>query len=161
MTVMKLATIVNGTRDGRLVVVSPDLARAVPADDIAGTLQQAIERWSEIETALRDRAAALAQGTADGVFNFVLADVLAPLPRAWQWLDGSVYETHGDLLQKGMGLPPNPKGRVLMYQGISDTILSAHADAPFISEDDGIDFEGEFGVIVDEVPIGTTAEDAV
>jgi fumarylacetoacetate (FAA) hydrolase len=154
---MKFATLPDGSRDGRLIIVSKDLTKAVPADDIAATLQDALERWTVVEGRLRERADALADGSAAGVFDFNPADVLAPLPRAWQWLDGSVYETHGYLLQKGMGLPPNPK-RLLMYQGISDTILSATADAAFPSEADGIDFEGEYGVIVDTVPMGTPAE---
>lgn len=157
---MKLATLANGSRDGRLAIVSHDLARAAPADDIAATLQDAIERWAAVEPVLKARAALLEAGKAEGAINFATAEVLAPLPRAWQWLDGSVYGTHGDLLQKMMGLAPNPSGRPLMYQGISDTILPPTANAPFVSEDDGIDFEGEFGVIVDEVPIGTTPKDA-
>jgi len=157
---MKLATLADGTRDGQLVIVSHDLARAVAAGDIAATMQHAIERWSEVEMPLRARAAALEQGAVYGETAFDGKAALAPLPRAWQWLDGSAYDTHGDLLQKGMGLPPNPKGRPLMYQGISDTILAATAEAAFPSEDDGIDFEGEFGVIVDAVPLGVTPEQA-
>jgi len=157
---MKLATLANGTRDGRLVVVSRDLTRAVPANDIAATMQDAIERWADVESALRSRANLLEAGKAEGVIHFASADVLAPLPRAWQWLDGSVYGTHGDLLQKMQGLAPNPKGRPLMYQGISDQLFPATADVPFPSEEDGIDFEGEFGVIVDEVPLGVTPEEA-
>jgi fumarylacetoacetate (FAA) hydrolase len=157
---MKLATIANGTRDGQLVVVTRDHARAVAVGDVAATLQDAIERWAVVEPALRARADLLEAGKAESAIDFAAADVLAPLPRAWQWLDGSVYGTHGDLLQKMMGLAPNPKGRPLMYQGISDTILPPNADAAFPSEDDGIDFEGEFGVIVDEVPLGTSPADA-
>jgi fumarylacetoacetate (FAA) hydrolase len=157
---MKLATIANGTRDGQLVVVTRDHARAVAVGDVAATLQDAIERWAVVEPALRARADLLEAGKAESAIDFAAADVLAPLPRAWQWLDGSVYGTHGDLLQKMMGLAPNPKGRPLMYQGISDTILPPNANAAFPSEDDGIDFEGEFGVIVDEVPLGTSPADA-
>ncbi|HEU0066532.1 MAG TPA: fumarylacetoacetate hydrolase, partial [Sphingomonas sp.] len=134
---MKLATLADGTRDGCLAIVSVDHAHALPVDDIAATLQEAIERWAEVEAPLRARAQLLAAGKAEGTVDFAAADVLAPLPRAWQWLDGSVYGTHGDLLQKMMGLAPNPTGRPLMYQGISDTILSPTADAPFPSEDDG------------------------
>lgn len=157
---MKLATISNGLPDGQLVVVSSDLTRAVAATGIATTLQDAIERWAEVEPELRKLADALAAGECENILDFTSADTLAPLPRAWQWLDGSAYETHGDLLQKMQGLPPNPKGRPLMYQGISDRILPATADVTFPSEDDGIDFEGEFGVIVDAVPMGCTPEEA-
>jgi fumarylacetoacetate (FAA) hydrolase len=156
---MKLATLANGTRDGCLAVVSRDLTRAVAADDIAPTLQAAIERWTQVEPELAARAELLEAGKANGAIDFAAAQVLAPLPRAWQWLDGSTYTTHGDLMQKMMKRPPNRK-RLLMYQGVSDTILSPTADVPFRSEEDGIDFEGEFGVIVDEVPIGTSAHDA-
>ncbi|HEU0043514.1 fumarylacetoacetate hydrolase family protein [Sphingomonas sp.] len=157
---MKLATLANGTRDGRLVIVSHDHAQAVAVEDIAATLQDAIERWPAVQPALKARADLLAAGKADGAFDFATADVLAPLPRAWQWLDGSVYGTHGDLMQKMMGLPPVTRERPLMYQGISDQILPPTADVAFPTEDDGIDFEGEFGVIIDEVPMGATPAEA-
>jgi fumarylacetoacetate (FAA) hydrolase len=157
---MKLATLADGSRDGRLVIVSDDLLRATPADDITPTLQDALDRWSAVEGVLRERAAQLEAGTLPGAIAFPADEALAPLPRAWQWLDGSVYGTHGDLMQKMQGLAPNPKGRPLMYQGISNEILAATADVPFTSEADGIDFEGEFGVIVDAVPMGVTPEEA-
>lgn len=157
---MRLSTIANGTRDGQLVVVSADHSLALPVGDIAATLQDALDHWASVEPALVARSALLDSGKTEGAIDFASAEQLAPLPRAWQWLDGSVYETHGDLLQKMQGLAPNPRGRPLMYQGISDTILPPTADACFPSEDDGIDFEGEFGVIVDDVPMGTTAADA-
>jgi fumarylacetoacetate (FAA) hydrolase len=157
---MKLATLADGSRDGRLVLVSDDLLRAVPADDIAPTLQDALDRWSTVEGVLRERADQLEAGALTGAVDFRVADALAPLPRAWQWLDGSVYGTHGDLMQKMQGLAPNPKGRPLMYQGISNEVLSATADVPFPSEADGIDFEGEYGVIVDDVPMGVTPAEA-
>lgn len=157
---MKLATLANGQPDGTLVLVSADLRHAVSVADIAPTLQSALERWSAVEPALRARAEALAADTCTDRIDFAAAKPLAPLPRAWQWLDGSVYETHGELLQKGMGLAANPQGRPLMYQGISDTILAPDADAAFPTEDDGIDFEGEYGVIVDAVPLGVTAAEA-
>lgn len=151
---MKLATIASGTRDGALVVVSRDLTRAVAAGDIASTMQQALDRWNEVEAALRARFDALQAGTAKGATAFDAAQALAPLPRAYQWLDGSAYESHGELMQAVFKLAPNPKDRPLMYQGMSDTFLPATADVPFRSEADGIDFEGEFGVIVDAVPMG-------
>ncbi|MEG3125364.1 fumarylacetoacetate hydrolase family protein [Sphingomonas sp. GB1N7] len=157
---MKLATISDGTRDGALVIVSRDLTRAVPASDIAATLQDALDRWEEVQPALSARFEALEAGTADGVQVFDPATALAPLPRAWQWLDGSAFESHGDLMQAVFGLEPNPKGRPLMYQGMSDTFLAPTQDAAFPSEADGIDFEGEFGIIVDAVPLGVTASEA-
>ena len=153
---MKLATLPDGTRDGQLVIVSTDLTRATPATGIAATMQDALERWSEVEPALRERADQL----GDDAPPFDPAAALAPLPRAWQWLDGSAFESHGDLMQKVFGLDPTPKGRPLMYQGLSDTFLPATADVPLPSEEDGIDFEGEFGIIVDAVPMGVTVEQA-
>ncbi len=157
---MKLATIADGTRDGALVIVSRDLSRAVPAGDIAATLQDALDRWTQVAPALQARFEALDAGSADGAAAFDPVRALAPLPRAWQWLDGSAFESHGDLMQAVFNLPPNPKDRPLMYQGMSDTFLAATEDARFPSEDDGIDFEGEFGVIVDAVPLGVTAAEA-
>jgi fumarylacetoacetate (FAA) hydrolase len=156
---MKLATLADGTRDGRLVVVSCDHTRMAAAAGIAATLQDALDRWSAVERPLRDLAAALESGDAIAA-PFVASDALAPLPRAWQWLDGSAYDSHGDLMQKVFKMDPTPKDRPLMYQGMSDTFLPPTADVPMPSEADGIDFEGEFGVIVDAVPMGASAEEA-
>ena len=157
---MKLATIADGTRDGRLVVVSTDLSRAAPANDIAPTLQSALDRWAEVEPALKQRAQALAGVDAIGAFAFDPSQALAPLPRAWQWLDGSAFHSHGDLMQKVFTMDPTPKERPLMYQGVSDTSFSATQDVSLPSEADGIDFEGEFGIIVDDTPMGVTPEQA-
>ena len=151
---MKLATLSDGTRDGRLALVSADHAGAAPAR-AATALQDALERWTEVESALAEEAAVLT-----GAAPFDPAAALAPLPRAWQWLDGSAFDSHGELMQKVFNLAPNAKDRPLMYQGLSDRFLSATADVPLPSEDDGIDFEGEFGVIVDAVPMGISPERA-
>lgn len=97
---MKLATLADGSRDGRLLLVSRDLARAVEAADIAPTLQAAVERWPQVEAALQARYDALNRGEADGAFDFDPARVMAPLPRAWQWLDGSCFLSHGELMQR-------------------------------------------------------------
>jgi fumarylacetoacetate (FAA) hydrolase len=156
---MKLATISSGERDGLLVVVSRDHARAAPVPGFA-TLQQAIERWDEAEQALRRVAQALESDPTAGQ-RFDPAAALAPLPRAWQWLDGSAFDSHGDLMQQVFKMDPLPRDRPLMYQGLSDTFYGATADIPLPDEDDAIDFEGEFGVIVDEVPMGVSAGDAV
>jgi len=96
---------------------------------------------------------------ADGVAT-LQTKALAPLPRAWQWLDGSAYDSHGDLMQKVFKMDPIPKDRPLMYQGMSHEFLPATADVPLPSEADGIDFEGEFGIICDEVPLGTDTQTA-
>ncbi len=155
---MKLATIRNGHPDGRLVLVSRDLSRACDAHDIAGTLQEALERWAVVAPALERRAAALeAAHEPGGVVStaFVPSECLAPLPRAWQWLDGSAFPSHGALMQVAFGLAPIESAAPLMYQGMSHEFLAGHEDVQFPSEADGIDFEGEFGVLTDAVPMGT------
>jgi fumarylacetoacetate (FAA) hydrolase len=96
----------------------------------------------------------------DATFRAPL-EVAAPVPRSWQWLDGSAFETHGELMQIAFGLAPIEGGRPLMYQGMSDRFYGPTDDVPFPSTAHGIDFEGEFGVIVDRVPMGTSAEDAL
>jgi fumarylacetoacetate (FAA) hydrolase len=148
---MKLATLKNGTPDGQLVVVSPDGARCAPAP--FPTLQAAMENWSQAEAKLR----------AVTTFPDALPidRLAAPLPRAWQWLDGSAYESHGALMQIAFGSDPIETDRPLMYQGISDRFYGPHEDVAFPSEADGIDFEGEFGVIVDAVPMGISAQEAL
>ncbi len=156
---MRLATVPNGTRDGRLVVVSRDHRRAVPAEGVATTMQDALERWSEVEPPLRALARALENGDAPGATSFDAAAALAPLPRAWQWLDGSAYESHGALLRSVSGRAPPPPGP-LMYQGLSHKFYSGTDDFPAPSEAHNIDFEGEFGIITDDVPMGVSAEDA-
>lgn len=149
---MKLATLRNGTPDGRLHVVSRDLERCEPAE-AAQTLQDALEGWSRVEPALQAQYANVNAGAGA---RFDPASALAPLPRAWQWLDGSAFESHGDLMDAVFGFDKKEKtGRPLMYQGVSDRFLAATADVPLPSEGDGIDFEGEFGVITDAVPMGT------
>ena len=153
---MKLATIENGTPDGALVIVSADGSRYLPA--AIATLQAAIESWETSEPALRTLAAKLDTGEGDSTDGVAFA---APLPRAWQWLDGSAYRSHGELMETLFGTEPPPPGRPLMYQGLSHQFLSATADVPLPREEDGIDFEGEFGVITDFVPMGVTPEQAL
>jgi len=155
---MKLATQDNGTPDGALVVVSADGTRFLGASDVAGTLQAALDDWATAEPALRALADRLAGGEGESASNLALA---APLPRAWQWLDGSAFRSHGELMETLFGTEPPPAGRPLMYQGLSHQFLSATADVPLPREEDGIDFEGEFGVITDFVPMGVTPEQAM
>ena len=154
---MKLSTLRDGTQDGRLHLVSRDLARCTPAQ-AAKTLQQALENWGTLESALAAEYDALNGG---GGTSFDPADAMAPLPRAWQWLDGSAFNSHGELMQKVFNIAPvDTGGRPLMYQGLSDHFIAPTADVRFPSEEDGIDFEGEFGIIVDAVPMGTSAAEA-
>lgn len=154
---MKLATLNDGTPDGRLHVVSRDHARAAPAE-AARTMQEALERWDEVEAALTAQYQRVNAGEGAA---FDAARALAPLPRAWQWLDGSAFDSHGELMQKVFNLAPvDTGGRPLMYQGVSDRFHAPLADVPLPSEDDGIDFEGEFGIITDAVPMGTSGDAA-
>jgi len=160
---MKLGTLRDGTCDGSLVVVSRDLARAVPATDIAPTLLTALESWATAAPALEKLSTSLNAGTASGAFDLDVTRLAAPLPRTWQWLDGSAFHSHGELMEKVFKLPPieGKLTRPLMYQGGSDELLGACADMPFPSEQDGIDFEAEVAVIVDRVPMGTPAAQAL
>ena len=154
---MKLATLDNGTPDGRLHLISRDHVRCTPAL-AAPTLQAALEAWDSLAPQLRAEYQALNLG---GGNRFDPAQALAPLPRAWQWLDGSAYDSHGALMQKVFNLPPvDTGGKPLMYQGMSHRFIAPKADVPMPSVEDGIDFEGEFGVICDAVPMGTDAATA-
>ena len=153
---MKLATVKNGLPDGRLVVVSSDGTRYAEAQ-AATTMQAAIENWDGVAAMLCAEAAAVE--SADTTID--QSTLAAPLPRAWQWLDGSAFTTHGELMQIAFHMDPVPTDRPLMYQGISNQFYGPYEDVPFPSEADGIDFEGEFGVIVDEVPMGTSPEAAL
>jgi fumarylacetoacetate (FAA) hydrolase len=160
---MKLATLVDGTRDGLLVLVSRDLTRAVEVADIAPTLQAAVDRWPSVQAALHTRYRALNDGELQGTFAFDPAQTMAPLPRAWQWLDGSCFLSHGELMQRAFHLPPieGVEHTPLMYQGAGDCFLGARQPIALPSEAHGIDFEGEFAVLVDEVPMGCSAAEAL
>jgi fumarylacetoacetate (FAA) hydrolase len=159
---MKLATLKNGSRDGELIVVSRNLAHAVAARGIAPSLAAALDSWDETAPKLGWLYAKLNEGRAEGAFPLDTSTLAAPLPRAPQWLDGSAFHSHGDLMEKVFGLEP-PEGKLeipLMYQGASDDFLGPRDDMPLPSEADGIDFEAELGVVVDEVPMGTPAAKA-
>lgn len=153
---MRFSTLPDGTKDGRLHLVSRDNTRCIPAQNVQ-TMLALMEAWDDHAAGLELQYDALNQG---GGQPFDGATALAPMPRSWQWLDGSAYDSHGALMQKVFGLDPTPKGRPLMYQGMSDCFYAPTADVPFPDPADGIDFEGEFGVICDEVPMGSTAGQA-
>ncbi|NPU67794.1 fumarylacetoacetate hydrolase family protein [Bradyrhizobium sp. 83012] len=159
---MRLATYRNGSPDGGLIVVARDQARARDASAIAPDLLTALRNWQRAEPALRRLAESLEDGSAVDTMAFDPARCLAPLPRAPQWLDGSAFLNHGRLMDVAFNKPPIPDFDTIpvMYQGASDDFLGPHADVPFVTEADGIDFEGEFGVIVDDVPMAVSAEDA-
>jgi fumarylacetoacetate (FAA) hydrolase len=154
---MKLATIKNGTRDGRLCVVSKDLAHAVFADDIAATLLGALEQWPAVESALRARSDKLNAGSAASAFAFDAAQAMSPLPRCYQWLDGSTFANHGALMERAfeLGITNEYEKYPLVYQGASDDFIGPCDDVELTRESDNMDFEGEVAVIVDEIPMGT------
>ena len=160
---MKLATLRNGSADGELVVVSRDLERAVHATDIAPNLLGALESWSDVEPHLRALGAALERGSVADTIAFPSADVAAPLPRTWQWLDASAFKSHGELMARAFKqtFSEAKPGQPLMYQGGSDDFVGPWADMPLPSESDGIDFEAELAVVVDRVPMGTPASRAL
>lgn len=154
---MKLASLDRGGRDGRLFVVSRDLTRAVPAADIADTMQQALDDWAGIAPRLQVLSDALNAGLLTDALPFDPSQALAPLPRAWQWLDGSAFHAHGELMAKVFGISNPQTDKPLMYQGMSHRFIAPTAPVPLPSEEDGIDFEGEFAVVTDDVPLGTDA----
>lgn len=157
---MKLATLRRASPDGELIVVSRDLSRYVSATSVASSLQAALDNWDDLSSQLHDLSNALESGRARDIRPLNLKECAAPLPRAWQWLDGSAFSTHGELMQKAFNLPPIEAEKPLMYQGVSDRFIGPFDDVPLPSEEDGIDFEGEYGVITGPVPMGVTADEA-
>ena len=154
---MKLASLMHG-RDGRLVVVSNDLTRATDAFPVVPTLQAALDDWGRHAPRLADLAETLEHGSVPS-FRFHETDCAAPLPRAYQWLDASAYVNHVDLVRKsrGVDMPESFWTDPLMYQGGSDSNLGPRQPIRARSEDHGIDFEAEIAVVVDDVPMGTSA----
>ncbi|MDB5438688.1 MAG: fumarylacetoacetate hydrolase family protein [Caulobacteraceae bacterium] len=153
---MKLASLKADGRDGRLVVVARDGQRYLDAP--YPTLQAALDDWAQASPRLAEFADRLADGEGEPLDAQLLA---APLPRAWQWLDGSAFVNHAELMERLFGLAAPPRDRPLMYQGMSHQFLGPHDDVVLPSEDDGIDFEGEFGVITDDVPMGVSPQQAM
>ncbi len=152
---MRLATIRDGSPDGALALVSPDGARVLR---VGGTLLAAMADWQTAQALLEAASARLAAGEGEAAEGVTFA---APLPRTWQWLDGSAFTTHGDLMAVAFKHDPHEGDRPLMYQGLSDRFYGPLDPVPFPEMEHGIDFEGEFGVIVDAVPMGTSAADAL
>lgn len=157
---MILATADNGTADGLLLVVAKDRQQAVDASAIAGTLQEALERWVSVEPELRTLASRLDAGQLAKAAPLSDWALLAPLPRAWQWLDGSAFPMHGNLMAEAFHQPPIDSPMPLMYQGLSHRFYGPTENVPFLDEADGIDFEGEFGILTTEVPMGLDASKA-
>jgi fumarylacetoacetate (FAA) hydrolase len=153
---VKLATLRNGERDGELVVLSHDLQRIARAAPIAKSLSDAIERWEEVVGPLGELSRRLNRMEQTDAKALDLGHVTAPLPRSAQWCDGSAFLNHGNLMAQAFNTPRIPDFDTIpvIYQGASDDFLGPYEDVPLPSEADGIDFEGEFGVITGEVPMG-------
>jgi len=154
---MKLATLKNGTRDGRLVVVSRDLARAVDAAPVAATMQQAIENWADVEARLQALSTALNDGQAEGSFAFDPAHAMSPLPRTHQFVDASAFLNHGKIMEQAYSLSvKKTEGIPILVQRQADDFWAPRDDYPFPTEADNGDFEGEYAVIVDDIPMGSS-----
>ncbi|MDI1283321.1 MAG: fumarylacetoacetate hydrolase family protein [Reyranella sp.] len=156
---MKLGTLKEGGRDGTLIVVNRELTRAVRATNVAPTLQRALDDWADTVPRLQALADQLADDKAPGSFELDSGALAAPLPRAYQWVDGSAYVVHVELVRKarGVDMPPSFWTDPLMYQGGSDSFVGSTDEIEAGDEAWGIDFEGEIAVFVDDVPMGTSA----
>jgi len=159
---MKLATLKDGTRDGTLMVVSRDLRHAIKADDIAPTLQAALDDWDYVSPQLTDRYDALNRAPGSRAFEFDARQCASPLPRSHQWADGSAYVSHAELLRKARGadMPKGYRSDPLMYQGGSDAFIGPCDDILLETEDWGLDLEAEIAVITGDVPMGIPAKKA-
>jgi fumarylacetoacetate (FAA) hydrolase len=148
--IMRLATLNNGTADGQLIVISPDATHFAEAR--IASMQQAMEGGDTVFSSLA--------AISNFPHSLDVTKLMAPLPRAWQWLDGSVYPSHGALMDKALNITPGKVDRPMMYQGVSDKFFGPFDDVQMADEALGIDFEGEFGVITDAVPMGVSVKDA-
>ncbi len=148
---MRLATFNDGSRDGRLIIISADQGHYAEAP--YATMQSLLENWND--------GAAIIAAITDFPHVLDIGKLTAPLPRAWQWLDGSVFASHGALMDKMLGIDKPSVDFPLMYQGVSDKFYGPTDDVVMAGEQYGIDFEGEFGVITDFVPMGTSAAEAM
>lgn len=159
---MKLATLKNGTRDGQLVVVSRDLSTCAPVADLAPTMQGLLDRWDEIAPGLAPIYHALNAGRASQAREFVPEQAMAPLPRAYQWCDGSAYLSHAELVRKARNaeMPEFLYHDPLMYQGASDTFIGSRDNIEVADEAWGIDLEAEIAVIIGDVSMGVQAAHA-
>src|SRR2546427_4559059 len=162
-TAMKLATYKDGSRDGQLVVVSRDLATAHYATGIASKMQQLLDDWSFLSPQLQDLYETLNSGKTRHAFPFEPARCMAPLPRAYQWADGSAFINHVELVRKARNseVPETFYTDPLMYQGGSDDFIGPCDDVVVASEEFGIDFEAEIAVITADVPMRATPEQAL
>lgn len=158
---MKLASLRKG-RDGELIVVNKSLSKAVKVTSIAKTLQQALDSWSQIKPELEFIYQRLNADSLSEAFLLNIKDLTAPLPRAYQWADGSAYVNHVELVRKARGaeMPPSFWTDPLIYQGASDHFIGPEEPMYLASEEWGIDFEAEVAVMTDDVPMGVTESEA-
>ncbi|KTD23541.1 fumarylacetoacetate hydrolase [Legionella lansingensis] len=160
---MKLASLRSETcRDGELCVVNEGLTAATKVEHIAKTLQDALDHWHEVEPQLQEAYLALNKGQLKTAFPFEPTKVASPLPRAYQWADGSAYVNHVELVRKARGaeMPENFWTDPLMYQGGSDMFLGPREPIVVADEAYGVDFEAEVAVITDDVPMGVSSKEA-
>ena len=159
---MKLASLRAGGRDGTLIVVDRALHTAAAVPSIAHTMQSAIERWDVVAPALETVYAALNAGCGPGAFALQVADLASPLPRSYQFLDGSVYLHHMEKARKARGaaMPANYKTEPLMYQGLSDAFCGPTEPMLFPTDSLDADYEAEVAIVVDDVPMGTPVAEA-
>ncbi|UYB51755.1 fumarylacetoacetate hydrolase family protein [Xanthomonas sp. AM6] len=159
---MKLGSLKEGGRDGTLIVVSRDLTRAVRATGIAATLQRALEDWSNLAPRLNALSESLNDGSADGQFDLDVAALAAPLPRAYEFLDGSAYLPHVERVRRARGaeVPESFYTDPLMYQAVSAGFYGPRDAVKVVSEDHGIDLEAEIVVVTDDVPMAVDAQQA-
>lgn len=158
---MKLATLKNGSRDGRLVIVSRDLQRAVDVASIAPTMQYAIEHWHQVEADLQTIYTRLNAGESAAAFAFEPAQAMSPLPRTHQFVDASAFLNHGKIMEEAYQLVvKKTPGIPILVQRQSDDFHGPCDDYPFPTEADNGDFEGEYAVMVDDTPMGCSAAEA-
>jgi fumarylacetoacetate (FAA) hydrolase len=159
---MKLATLKDGSRDGQLAVVSRDLKTAQIADGIAPSLQSALDDWNFIAPQLNQIYERLNAGKGSNTFDFDAQQCMAPLPRAFQWVDGSAYVNHVELVRKARNadMPESFWHDPLMYQGGTDDFIGPTDDIELMSEEWGVDFESEIAVITGDVPMGCRVQHA-
>ncbi|NVJ49172.1 MAG: fumarylacetoacetate hydrolase family protein [Gammaproteobacteria bacterium] len=159
---MKLASLKNNTRDGELVLVSRDLKRAVKVPQVAKTLQQLLDNWDELAPQAEAIYQQLNDGSVADAFDFVESQCESPLPRAYQWADGSAYVNHVELVRKARGaeMPETFWTDPLMYQGGSDAFLGPRDDIAMASEEYGIDMESEVAVVVGDVAMDASKDEA-
>ena len=159
---MKLASLRDGGRDGTLVVVARDLSRYATAAAVAPSLQHALDHWDDVAPALAAVADALEGGGGGDARTLRIEDLAAPLPRAYQWIDGSAYLSHMMRVREARGTetPASAQTEPLMYQGGSDSFLGSRDAIAVATEDWGADFESEVAVVTADVPMGASAPQA-